>query len=101
MEKRNPIYDLDFPEVEYMLDNVLLLAEGIIKKDKFPYKNTYFIGQGLCVDLDGDVVTFSHSSECVGYFSGGIRRLVSIKGMKTLEKIMSICNINFEPKFDY
>ena len=64
--------------------------------------NTYFVGQGLCLDVKGEdklrVITLSWSNETFGYFDGGNRRLLSIKALKLLSKLMDKCSINYEPK---
>jgi hypothetical protein len=66
-------------------------------------KNIYFVGQGLCLDVKdvigtADVITLSWDNETFGYFSGGLRRLLSIKALKDLQKLMDLNGINYEPK---
>ena len=65
--------------------------------------NIYFAGQGLCLDVKDaigtqDVITLSWDSECFGYFSGGPRRLLSLKALRKLQKLMDLNGINYEPK---
>lgn len=65
--------------------------------------NIYFVGQGLCLDVkdpigDRDIITLSWDSECFGYFSGGLRRLLSIKALRSLKKLMDLNGINYKHK---
>jgi len=66
-------------------------------------KNIYFAGQTLCLDVEDaigtrDVLTLSWDSECFGYFSGGPRRLLSLKALRKLQELMDLNGINYEPK---
>lgn len=66
-------------------------------------KNIYFVGQGLCLDVKDaigtqDVITLSWDSECFGYFSGGPRRLLSLKTLRKLKELMDLNGIKYEPK---
>jgi hypothetical protein len=66
--------------------------------------NAYFAGATLCLDVkdainDIDVITICHSDETYGYFSGGPRRLLSIKALKDLEELMIAVNVNHETKW--
>lgn len=45
-----------------------------------------------------DVITLSWDSECFGYFSGGPRRLLSLKALRKLQELMDLNEINYEPK---
>lgn len=107
---KNSILDLSLTDV----DNILQLIEDIQIKPldgdhyEIPdwFKNTYFAGAGLCIDVikengEIDVMTFSHKSEDVGFFSGGIRKLLSIKSIRTLERVMQRAKINHTPKWQY
>lgn len=73
------------------------------KKDSI-VKRIYFVGQGLCLDIednesgDPEVITLSWGSESFGFFSGGMRRLLSINSLRLLSELMDICQINYEPK---
>jgi len=64
--------------------------------------NIYFMGATLCLDVyincktDKDVITINYTTQTFGYFSGGYRRLLSIKALKTLDKLMKVANINHE-----
>jgi hypothetical protein len=64
--------------------------------------NVYFAGATLCLDVyinsktDKDVITISYDKQTFGYFSGGYRRLLSIKALKTLDKLMKVAKINHE-----
>ena len=79
------------------------LSGELIYKAPFGIKNVYFVGAGLCVDFsfngERDVMTFSHSKESVGFFSGGVRTLLNIKSCKMLEEIMVSCEINHKTKW--
>lgn len=66
-------------------------------------KNIYFAGQVLCLDIKDDIgtqniITLSWDSECFGYFSGGPRRLLSLKALRKLQELMYLNEINYEPK---
>ena len=66
-------------------------------------RNIYFVGQGLCLDVKDaigtvDVITLSWDKETFGYFSGGLRRLLSIEALRNLQKLMDLNGINYEPK---
>lgn len=76
-----------------------------IKEGDSDLHNVYFAGATLCLDIhdhrDGsiDVITICHSDETFGYFSGGMRRLLSIKALRALERIMQAQNIHHTPKW--
>lgn len=66
-------------------------------------KNIYFAGRTLCLDVKDaigtlNVITLSWDSECFGYFSGGSRRLLSLKALRRLQELMDLNKINYEPK---
>lgn len=65
--------------------------------------NIYFVGQGLCLDVKDaigsqEVITLSWEKENFGYFSGGIRRLLSISALRKLQRLMDLNKINYQPK---
>lgn len=71
---------------------------------KFKPKNMYFAGSTLCLDIvdnegNVEVVTINQSSETFGLFSGGARKLLSIKSMKSLEAICHISKMNTKLKY--
>jgi hypothetical protein len=66
-------------------------------------KNIYFVGQGLCLDVKDligtlDVITLSWDRETFGYFSGGPRRLLSLKALRSLRQLMDLNGIQYESK---
>lgn len=112
--KMNSIMDTPMEFIENSIQMGIKLSEardrGETKHiDDFsgPYgndlRNIYFVGQGLCLDVKDaigstDVITLSWGNESFGYFSGGLRRLLSIKALKSLQKLMDLNEINYEPK---
>ena len=74
-----------------------------ILPDGIPIKKVYFVGRTLCLDIKRgdilDVITLVHSEETFGFFSGGPRRLMSIKALRLMEELMSNCKIKHEPKW--
>ena len=91
-----------------VIDTTLHLVEQYQNKEvtvkTIPWlKNAYFVGAGLCLDVNTpwglEVLTFSHSDESVGLFSGGMRRLLSLKSMRSLERIMANSGIHFKPRW--
>lgn len=101
-----PVTILDYTsdEIAYMLMVVKDVADGTIRPKDAPWiTNLYFAGATLCVDINlrdrEDVFTFNHCEESVGFFSGGLRRLLSIPACKTLEQLLVMSDINHEPKW--
>jgi hypothetical protein len=92
------------------VDNVLdTLANGTATeimdlKRKSDFKQSYFIGATLCVDTvdefgNTDVITIIYSTESFGLFSGkGVRRLLSIQGLRNLKRLMELNGINHQEK---
>ena len=65
--------------------------------------NIYFVGQSLCLavkDAIGsqEVITLSWDKETFGYFSGGLRRLLSLPALRKLKRLMDLNGINYQPK---
>lgn len=65
--------------------------------------NIYFVGQGLCLDVKDaigsqEVITLSWDKETFGYFSGGLRRLLSLPALRKLERLMDLNGINYQHK---
>ena len=78
--------------------------EGVYKRNGSDLKNMYFVGAALFLDIQDkngneDIITICHSDESFGLFSGGLRRLMPIKAMKTLEILMKEQNINHGTKW--
>lgn len=91
-------------DIDQVLRIVLSLAKGETERKSVPWMTgLYFAGATLCVDTNlpdrEDVYTFCHSDETVGFFSGGLRRLLSIKSCKMLEEIMVLSDINHTKKW--
>ena len=94
----------DTDDVNTILHIVTQVATQEIKKEVAPWlKNMYFTGATLCVDMysnnELDVMTFCHSDETVGFFSGGPRKLLSIESCKMLENLMVLSNIKHNKKW--
>ena len=110
--KKNTIMKIFEIEETFIQDSIKLgidiaKSEGKyiedFRKDSM-VKRIYFVGQGLCLDIkddesgDPEVITISWESESFGFFSGGMRRLLSINSLRLLSELMNICEINYEPK---
>jgi hypothetical protein len=92
------------------VDNVMdTLANGTATeimdlKRKSDFKQSYFIGATLCLDTvdefgQTDIITINYSTECFGLFSGkGVRRLLSIQGLRNLKRLMEQHGINHQEK---
>ena len=98
------IYTYESSDIDQVLRIVLSLAKGETERKNVPWlTGLYFAGATLCVDTNlpdrEDVYTFSHNQETVGFFSGGLRRLLSIPSCKLLEEIMVLSEINHTPKW--
>lgn len=101
------IFKYDHEDIELLLQQLFQSEEVspymFLEKYNVVIKDTYFTGATLCIDvIDGDdidVITISHSSESIGVFTGGYRRLLTIKSLKYLEQIMLASHINFVPKW--
>jgi hypothetical protein len=95
------------------IENSILLASEAFKQENLLIDKThgsdlqraYFIGRTLCLDVEdefgiGGVITINHSNESFGYFSGGLRRLLSIEACRRLESLMTQVGINHAPKWN-
>lgn len=112
MSTLHPTLDIPMEFIENSIEIGIKLAEAAEKgetkyiNDFSPgndLKNIYFVGAGLVLDTrdefgQEDVITISHESESFGSFSGGPRRLLSIKAIRNLEKLMQLCWIKHTPK---
>ena len=109
----HPTLDIPMEFIENSIEIGIKLAEASVKGEKkyindfSPYgndlKNIYFVGAGLVLDTrdefgQEDVITISHDAESFGSFSGGPRRLLSIKAVRSLEKLMQFCEVKHTPK---
>ena len=90
------------------VDNILRIArdmcDGTLEQKHAPFiTNIYFAGRTLFVDMwsNGikDSMTFCHADEDVGFFSGGYRRLLSIKSMRIFEQLMFDSDVKHTPKW--
>jgi|688.fasta_scaffold1070511_2 hypothetical protein len=104
MKNQDLILDCPIEFIENSLEIALNRFEG--NSNKIPKHsdliNVYFAGATLCLDVyincktDKDVITISYNKQTFGYFSGGYRRLLSIKALKTLDKLIKVAKINHE-----
>jgi len=98
------IFTYQSSDIDQVLRIVLSLAKGETEHSSVPWMTgLYFAGATLCVDTNlpdrEDTYTFCHSDETTGFFSGGLRRLLSIKSCKLLEEIMILSEINHTKKW--
>lgn len=113
MNTLHPTFDIPMEFIENSINIGVQIAEAADRgenktiNDFSPYgndlKRIYFVGAGLVLDTrdefgQEDVITISHEDETFGSFSGGPRRLLSIKAIRNLEKLMQLCEINHTPK---
>ena len=94
---------------EFVENCISTLANGTVTgiqdlARKTDYKQSYFVGATLCIDTvdefgNTEVITVNYSTECFGLFSGkGVRRLLSIDGIKNLKRLMELYGINHQEK---
>ena len=101
--------NFDWLNREFVENCISTLANGTATEiwdleRKSDYKQSYFIGATLCIDTVDEfgiteVITVNYSTECFGLFSGkGVRRLLSINGIKNLKRLMELNEINHQNK---
>jgi hypothetical protein len=107
---------VDIPEttIQVWLRNVeKSMKEGVpfeqYVPSKFKVTNVYFVGATLCLDIrlksdtkidaPMDVITINHSDESFGLFSGGFRKLLSLKSLRRFERIAIHSGINIKPTY--
>lgn len=110
---KNKVYDIPMEFIENSIEIGIKFSEAISRGEKKYVEdfrrydndltNIYFIGRSLCLDVknpigDIDTIKLNWDSECFGYINGGPRRLLSIKSLKSFQKLMDICEINYQPK---
>jgi hypothetical protein len=107
---KNNILDFSIEEINQLLQLVEDIQIKPLDSNEYQipnwFRNVYFVGGGLCIDITKengklDVMTFSHREESVGYFSGGMRRLISMTAVRTLERIMERKAIQHHPKWKF
>ena len=106
---KESIIDCPIEFIENSIERALIAftEEKFVKQGDSDLNNVYFAGATLCLDIkdhrsgDLEVITVCHSDESFGYFSGRIRRLLSIKALKSLEKVIQVAGINHTPKWNY
>ena len=113
MKTSHPTFDIPIEFIENSIEIGIKLAEASHNgeeryiEDFSPYgndlKNIYFVGAGLVLDTrdefsQEDVIIISHDIESFGSFNGGPRRLLSIKAIRSLEKLMQLCEVKHTPK---
>jgi hypothetical protein len=101
-EKAN-IFDFSTRDIEI----IIRISKQIIVDGKNPddvpwITNIYFVGATMCIDgfFNGkiDTLTVSYNKESVGFFSGGLRRLLSLDALRDLAAIMNELKITKENK---
>jgi hypothetical protein len=111
---KNKVYDIPYEFIENSIDIGIKISEA---RDRGETKyvndfsgpwgndltNIYFVGQGLCLDVKDaigsqEVITLSWDRETFGYFSGGLRRLLSLPALRKLQRLMDLNGINYQPK---
>ena len=99
--KKISILDYSNEIIDSTLRIVKKVAIGELTLEKHhSIKRVYFAGRTLFVDMrHNDSMTFCHADESVGFFSGGMRQLLSIKSCKLMEELMVMSGINHEPKW--
>ncbi len=105
--KFNNILDCPIEFVEHSIERAMeaFRKQKFVREGDSDLSNVYFVGASLCLDIrdhrsgDMDVITVNHSDETYGYFSGGLRRLLSINALKNLELLMTEQKINHETKW--
>lgn len=104
MEDKGKISYHPISDIDRILHIAKEIATGKMKKENAPWlKNMYFAGRTLCIDMwtngKEDVMTFCHSDESVGFFSGGMRHLLSIPSCRILEELMILSDIKHNKKW--
>lgn len=104
----HPVYEIPTEFIENSLRVGITLAESSDENLKISdvspgndLKNIYFVGQGLCLDTrdefgNEEVITVNWSDKCYGLFSGGPRVPLSPQALSSLQRLMDLCNINYE-----
>jgi hypothetical protein len=107
---------MDIPEstIQVWLSNLeRSYKEGVAFEQYVPSKfkvvNCYFVGATLCLDIQfksdtrtdapKEVITINHSEESFGLFSGGLRKLLSLKSLRRMERFAKELGVNIEPKY--
>ena len=110
----NNITDINMEFIENSIDIGIKLSKArergevkYINDFSEPYgndlTNIYFAGQGLYLDVKDaigtvDIIKLNWEEESFGYFSGGPRRLLSLKALRKLQVLIDLNGINYEPK---
>ena len=96
------IFNYEINDIDKIIDIISKIEIKGVLLMKYNISNVYFIGSTLCVDIKDsilnelDVIMISYHEESYGFFSGGFRRLLSLKSLRNLEKIMKINGIWFQ-----
>lgn len=105
-------YDIFECSMKFIEHSILLASESfkqgnllIDKTHGSDLQRVYFVGGTLCLDVEdefgiGGVIMIDHKKETFGYFSGGLRRLLSIEACRRLESLMTQVGINHTPKWN-
>jgi len=99
MEKSILNFDMDIVKAN-LYNAVFSLQRNEEVKLFMGVKRMYFAGATLCLDINNDVLTLVHCEESIGWFSGGLRRLLDIECMRLMEAIMQHCEIKHTKKWN-
>ena len=74
------------------------ITEGKLDIKHAPWlKNMYFVGRTLFLDVNTptgeDSKTFCLSDESVGFFSGGMRKLISLEAVQIMKDLMDMSGV--------
>lgn len=109
-ESQHPVYDIPTEFIENSLRVGITIVENPELKisDVSPgtdLKRMYFVGQGLCLDTKDEfgneaVITVNWSDKQYGLFSGGPRIPLSPQALTSLQRLMDLCNVNYEKEYE-
>lgn len=102
----HPVHSIEMDFITNSLDIGLAIANSpsLSITDVNPetkLRNLYFVGQGLCLDVededgDLDVISVNWSDKRFGLFSGGPRVELSDRALEKLQALMDKCGINYK-----
>lgn len=102
-EEKANILEFDIKDI----DIITIIAKQIIIYDRNPDEvpwihDIYFAGATMHIvgffNGKSDIMTFSYNKESVGFFSGGLRKLLSLHALRNLGDIMDELMIKKENK---
>lgn len=101
----NSVFNVPMEFIENSLKLSLECARG--EREYLPtdtdLRAIYFFGRNLALDTkdefcDTEVIVLNFEAETFNLFSGGMRRLLSIRALKYLEELMILCKKTHSPK---